>query len=177
VSVAISRDGDPLPPYVPEPTVPLVGGSSPLPPELYAQRAAVIIALRGEGMTIPQIAEALKLSQGTVKQWIRRARAEGALRENIDTKLDQDTIFRALEVLHDRLEEGNLDAALAVMKGRGHFRTYNNNQGAGTTNATAIQIIYTTPNGGPVPMLTDVATLPGQIVGTPRVDKATEPEP
>ena len=31
-----------------------------------------------------------------------------------------------------------------------------------------IQIIYTTAHGGPVPALTDVATLPGQIIGTPR---------
>lgn len=169
MSTSISKDGAPLPPYEPDGTANLTPAIG-LPDEVYRARVDVAVALRAQKLSTAEIAEVFKVQPSTVKSWFRRARAEGKISDGIDELLDKDTVFRALEVMHDRLEEGNLEAALAVLKGRGKFRNYNNNNAEGANQVTGIQIIYTTPSGAPPPALTDVATLPGQIVGTPRSD-------
>lgn len=173
VATSITRDGDPLPEY--SATPPPGKGSAPLPPEIWENRAAVMVALHAQGMNRQEIADVMGVTKNTVSTWLRRARAEGKLREDIDARLSTDTVHRALEALHEHLEEGNLEAALAVLKGRGILRNYTNTNGAGHGPVTAIQIVYTTPSGAPPPQLVDVATLPGQVIGTPRRDEVVVP--
>lgn len=170
MSVAISKDGVPLEPYVPEPP-PNLAGAKPLPDEVYRARVDVAVALRStQKLTNTQIAEVFGVTPSTVASWFRRARHEGRLLEDIHARLDKEMVHDALEVLQDHLEKGDLAAALALLKGRGVFRNHTSSSHEGLVPQTAIQIIYTTPDGAPPPALTDVSTLPGQIVGRGRTD-------
>jgi predicted transcriptional regulator len=178
VSTAISKDGTPLPPYEPGAPENLLPGGIALPDEVYRARVDVAVALRHtQKLTSAEIAKLFGVEPSTVKTWFRRARKEGRLRDEVNDILDKDLIFDALEVLQEKLGEGNLEAALALAKGRGHLRNYTNSNIQGGAPVTAIQIVYTTPDGSPPPQLTDVATLPGQIVGTPRSDPPAKVAP
>lgn len=145
--------------------------------KLRDERFAIALALRDSGWSSAEIAKELDVRADTVRAWWAQARREGKLRErDLDRALDEDTAWRALEVVNEALEEGDRQIAVKVLSGRGKLRTYTNNNTEGGGGFHGVAIVYTTKDGSPVPQMVDPLTLPGQIVGRPRDDSSKEPE-
>jgi predicted transcriptional regulator len=96
------------------------------------ERVAVAAALRAVGASTAAIAQALGLSVDTVSTYLAAAREWGALRDvvrDIECRL----VPKAVENLAALLEQGDKQATLEVLKGRGLLRKHTAGQKEGSS--------------------------------------------
>jgi len=166
-------------PVVPDPieAIPVIPRGLNLPDELYAARITVVSALREEGYTYRQIAKALGMGQAAVEWCMRKARERGILRAGAleaITMLDNEAIPLAADALLRKIRKGEDKAVFGVLEGRGILKNYSQvkTEGDVTRSNMAFQFVFT---GGPAGEQTIAIGplpkgLPGQVVGSPRVD-------
>jgi len=146
------------------------GATNSLPDSLYADRYAVVVALRMEGYTQQEIADKTGLTLWQIQNACHRARQNGRLRDVLDM-IDNTAVPQAVDNLVEGLRKGDKEYTLEVLKGRGAFRKFSDKPGAGA-GAMALpplQINILTPQGGQVPTVI-VNSEKGAVIGTPRDD-------
>lgn len=147
-------------------------GRQGLSPELYAQRAILVVALRAEGHTTKEICEMTKLTPWQVKYACRQARRENQL-QDVVADLSHRALPQATENLIDALEDpanpNHWKATEETLHGLGAFKSHKNNVNEGSGAAMPLNIVFNMNGGGDVP--TVIVNSPrGEIGGTPRQD-------
>lgn len=166
-SPGIAKHSDIPPPLVP-PVPPHVG----LPDALYAERAAIIVALKTEGYTSKEICDITQLSLEQVKYALIKARREGKL-QDVVADLSHRALPRAVENLMEALENPDnpfhFKATEATLEGLGAFKSHKNNVNEGSGGPAPLQIAFVMQGGGDVPTVV-INSSRGEIGGTPRQD-------
>jgi hypothetical protein len=163
-SPVVSKTGEPPPPAVQSPP------NNSLPEGIYADRYAIVIALRAEGYTHKEIAEKTGLSIWQIQTACHKARQSGQMRDALDM-IDNSALPQAVDNLLEGLRKGDKEYTLEVLKGRGAFRKFSDKPGAGVgaLSLPPLQINILTPAGGNVPTVI-INSEKGAVIGTPRDD-------
>lgn len=170
LSPAISKDGAPPPSQgTPES---LVAGRQPLSEALYRERGAIIVALKAQGYTYTEIAEATGLTVWQIRYTCRRARAANEL-SDVVADLSHRALPQAVENLVSALEDpkdpNHWKATEETLHGLGAFKSHKNNVNEGSGAVSPLQIAFIMQGGGDVPNVI-VNSPRGEIGGTPRQD-------
>jgi hypothetical protein len=164
-SPAISKTGELPADWVPPATV-------GLPEELYAERAAIVVALKAEGYTNKEITATTGLSLWQIRYACRQARKRGDLQDVI-SDLSHRALPQAVENLVDALEDpenvNHWKATEETLHGLGAFKSHKNNVNEGSGATAPLQIAFVMQGGGDVPTVI-VNSTRGEIGGTPRQD-------
>lgn len=147
-------------------------GGKPLPDALYQERAAIVVALRNEGYTNKEIAEATGLTHGQVKYALIRARAANQI-QDVATFLANRALPQAAEnlvrALEDDKDENHWRATEKTLEGLGAFKSHKNTVQEGTGTVQSLNVVFQMLGGGDIP--TVIVNGPrGEIGGVPRVD-------
>lgn len=129
-----------------------------------ARRDASIVALQTAGFKRKEIAEILGMPEWSVKAAIHRLRKDGELKDT-EVTVDVGLVPAALEQLEKLIEAGDKEAVLAVLKGRGVFKSHQAGVARGEAQValTNLTVKFEMPAGaGAKPVLS------GQVVGVPR---------
>lgn len=127
-------------------------------------RMAQVVALRLVGMSVPEIAQKLAITDHTVRMHLYQARRRGKLAD-VPNILDHQVVPLAVENLIAGIEAGDKDYTLEVLKGRGAFRTHTHQASTGSVGPMHLQIQVELPKEAHGAVI-DV--LPGQVMGKPR---------
>jgi hypothetical protein len=166
----ISKDGE-IPVYAPG-REPGSVGHPILTEALWKERGAIVMALRAQGYTYPEIQEATGLGLGIIRAACRKAREAGALSETL-LMIENEAVPQAVDNLVAQLRKGEFgDAEMAVLKGRGVFQNYSRNKAEGGDGARLppLQIAFISATGDALPTVI-VNSPTGAVFGKPREDE------
>lgn len=157
----------------PTPRAPQVADA--LPHELYEARVSIVAALRQHGYSRSRIAHALKMGLAGVDWCIRQARVRGELQKGMieaAITLEEEAVPLAVEGVLAALKKRNPEVAMKVLEGKGLLQHYSaNKEGGGNPAAPmAFQFNFITKDGTPLPEQPALPALPGDVVGTARVE-------
>ena len=125
-------------------------------------RRASVLALTAAGMTQGEIAGLLTMSRSGVNaaQYEMRKRGVGI---DGEARLDHDIVPRAIEQLSQKVDEGDKESILAVLRGRGALRQHVSGGEVGRGPMTVLAVKFEMPPGMQ-------PSLVGTVVGKPRED-------
>lgn len=141
---------------------------SELPHVLYEARVAIVAALKQEGYSRNEIADALNMTPAGVDWSMRKARERGLIAKGLAAaveELDNEALPLAVESLIHHLREKNPDVTLKTLQGRGAFLTKGSGvsgNGGGNVN---FQLNFVLPEGMQAQATTELS---GKILGTPK---------
>ena len=127
---------------------------------------ANVLFLHRKGLPVAEIATVLGLRPGTVSTHLAHARQRGHFTDPVETRYEDEIDHLAAEVLTQELLNGNPTVALAVAKGRGHLRRFEevHQEGHVTTDNT-LRVVY--EGVGELPAVDDpLPDVPGETYGT-----------
>jgi Sigma-70, region 4 len=128
----------------------------------HARLVAAVLALRLEGFNVPQTADILGVSIGTVRVTLREARKDATIDSQLD-RLDKVAVPLAVDNVIHGIEAGDKDYTRDVLTGRGVFRSFKSSEVQVRRTTLELKVITVAPAGGGVLP----AVRPGAIVGTP----------
>jgi hypothetical protein len=127
--------------------------------------ASRAVAMRMLGFSTEEIASELRVEKPKVERWLMLARKKGAL-SDVGDRLEYHARALAVDKLIIMIENGDKDAILELLKGRGDLRTFSESKHDGRDAAPInLQVNVELPTG--VQSIEDIA-IHGQITGQAR---------
>lgn len=144
-------------------------------------RVALVVALRAEGLSYPEITEQTGLTKSQIGYCMQQGYVARIQEAQIQHRLDNVAlplaVDRLIEILSDDAHTNHYTAIRDTLYGRGEFRNHSHSVNDNRNVNLNLTVEYEMAQGAPLPEVVQVTEATGMMVGKPREDQADADAP